>query len=229
MPPSAEEPLIPFDRVAKFIRQLTHDVRNGLSAIDLEGAFIGELVTDPEALEELRKLRNMVAGNARMLRELSLNFQPVTLHRISWAAATFFEELHARLLKQFAGENGIEVETRLGVEQVEVDLDQMTTAMTALVNNAYQFRRDGDRIRLTATAERGRFVMELREPKERLDSSIPPEEWGREPLRGTRPGGYGLGIYRARRIIEAHEGTLEIRHDGKELISRVSLPLCPGT
>jgi len=42
--------------VAKFVRQLTHDVRNGLSAIDLETAFIAEIATDEEVLAETRKL-----------------------------------------------------------------------------------------------------------------------------------------------------------------------------
>jgi len=199
-----------------------------LSAIDLEAAFIAELVTDPEAVEEVRKLRGMVASNAKMLRELSQNFQPITLHVMPWMAATFFHELHARLLKQFVGENRLEVESRLGMEQVEIDLEQMVVAMTAIVVNALQFRQEGDVVQLSGNVEEGRFVMELREPKKVLDSKIPIEEWGREPLSGDRPGGYGLGLYRARRIIEAHDGTLENRHEGEVLTTRVSLPLCKG-
>ncbi len=223
--PDDPNPSIPLDRVSRFVRQLTHDVRNGLSAIDLEAAFIAELVSDPEASEEIRKLRGMVASNAKMLRELSQNFQPITLHEMPWMAATFFDELHARLAKQFSGENRLEVESRLGPEQAEIDLEQMVVAMTAIVTNAFQLRQDGEPLRLSGKIEEGNFVMELREPKTVLNG-IPPEEWGLEPLNGSRPGGYGLGLYRARRIIEAHGGMVERRHEGGELITRVVLPLC---
>jgi len=220
---------VPLERVSRFVRQLTHDVRNGLSAIDLEAAFLAELVTDPEAAEEIRKLRGMVASNAKMLRELSQNFQPITLHEMPWMAATFFDELHARLAKQFAGENSLEVEARLGTEQISIDLEQMVVAMTAIITNAFQTRQEGDVLQLSGRIEEGRFVMELKEPKAEL-GGIPPEDWGREPLNGDRPGGYGLGLYRARRIIEAHGGTLESHHEAGAgvLTTRVVLPLCLG-
>ena len=38
------EPSIPWSRVTKFIRQLNHDVRNHLNAIELQSAFVGEIV-----------------------------------------------------------------------------------------------------------------------------------------------------------------------------------------
>ena len=63
--PDLSESLVPLERVAKFIRQITHDVRNGLSAVDLEAAFIAELIADPEATEELRRLRGMVTATAK--------------------------------------------------------------------------------------------------------------------------------------------------------------------
>ena len=34
---------IPLPRVVNFVRQITHDVRNGLNAIDLQAAFIAEI------------------------------------------------------------------------------------------------------------------------------------------------------------------------------------------
>ena len=31
---------VPFERIAKFVRQVTHDVRNGLNAMDLQAAYV---------------------------------------------------------------------------------------------------------------------------------------------------------------------------------------------
>lgn len=219
---------VPFDRVSRLIRQLTHDVRNGLSAVDLEAAFIAELVDDPEASDELRKLRAMVANSARMLRDLSQNFQEVRLHRMPWAASIFFGELESRLFKQFPGAPDLHINSELGEEQIDVDLDQLCVAVAALVENAVHFREAGGAITLTARAENGEVLLELREAKKVVDNEIPPEEWGLEPFRSTRPGGYGLGLFRARRVIEAHGGTLEIRHDGEQLVSCIALPIHLG-
>lgn len=216
---------VPFDRVSRLIRQLTHDVRNGLSAIDLEAAFISELVEDPEALDELRKLRAMVSNSARMLRDLSQNFQEVTLHQMPWATSIFYTELESRLFKQFPGEGDFRIIPLEGEGQVDIDLEQLCGTIAALVANAFQFREKGAELTLSAQVAGSSFVIELREPKKEIEGEIPPEEWGCEPFKSTRPGGYGLGLFRARRIVDAHGGALEIRHDGETLITTVAIPL----
>lgn len=224
--PQSSDLSVPFGRVSKFVRQVTHDVRNGLSAIDLEAAFIAELVTEPEAAEEVRKLRNMISNTARLLRDISQNFQTVTLHRMPWKAEMFFEELCGRLKKQFPEEEGVETQSRLGLEEVSIDLEQMMVAVVQILRNAFQFRGKETPLRLCAYAEKGKVVIELREPKERLEGDAPPETWGTEPMRSARPSGYGLGLYRTRQILNAHKGTLKTEFRDGELITRVSLPVC---
>lgn len=48
------EPKIPWRDVVKFIGQLNHDLRDNLNAIELQSAFLGEIVQDPEAKKKLR-------------------------------------------------------------------------------------------------------------------------------------------------------------------------------
>lgn len=223
---SQDEVLVPLSRVARFIRQFTHDVRNGLSAIDLEAAFIAELVTDPEASDEVRKLRGMVSGTARSLRDLSVHFQPVSLHEMPWKAATFIEELEGRVRHQFPQEEGWSIESRLEGECVNIDLEQMANALIYVLRNAFQFRAQGMPVRLLAFFDEGRVVLELRESKGDWVPSLPPEEWSAVPLHSTRPGGYGLGLYRAKKILESHGGRLDSLYQEGELITRMVLPLC---
>jgi signal transduction histidine kinase len=220
--------MVPFERVAKFIRQLTHDVRNGLSAVDLEAAFIAELVDDPEASVEVRKLRPMVANIARMLREISHNFQPVTVHRMPWRASTFFEELQTRLLKQFPEEtagDGLHMESRLADETIDIDLDQLAKAIAHIIGNAFQFRREGTPVSLTAFSEPAQVIFEVREPKEAFESQIAPQDWGLEPLLTTRSGGYGLGLFQTRQILSAHDAKLETEYRRGVLITRIVVPI----
>ena len=53
----AEESAVPFGRVAGLVRHLVHDFRNGLNSLDLQTAFLQELVTvDSEAMPEIKRL-----------------------------------------------------------------------------------------------------------------------------------------------------------------------------
>ena len=62
---------VPLDRLSKFIRQVAHDVRNGLNAVDLGAALVAELAADSEAAEEARRMRTSVAGAAGTLQRLA--------------------------------------------------------------------------------------------------------------------------------------------------------------
>lgn len=219
------EQRVPLERVSKFVRQLTHDVRNGLSAIDLETAFIAEIATEAEVLSEVRKLREMIAETAKMLRSISQKFQPVTVHPIPWSASTVMEELRKRLETEFPEESPEgEVENRFGEETLQIDLNQTLAAAFAVLRNAFQFRQDGVHVRVIGEMQNGRATLEIREPKAALQSDTPPEQWGEEPLRSTRSGGYGLGLYQARQIAEAQGGSLKISYTGSELVTRIILP-----
>ena len=219
------EPLVPLERVSKFIRLLTHDVRNGLSAIDLETAFIAEIATDPEVLAEVRKLREMVTESATMLRRISQNFQPATIHPIPWAATTVMEELRKQMQAEFPEEMPtVTLENRFQTETVQVDLNQTVAATLAVLRNAFQFREEGVLVRVIGRSQDGHAMIEVREPKTALQTETPPAQWSAEPLRSTRPGGYGLGLYQARKISEAQGGKLETSFTGTELVTRITLP-----
>jgi signal transduction histidine kinase len=70
-------------------------------------------------------------------------------------------------------------------------------------------------------------VLSLVEPKENFDRKT--DKWGHEPLRDISQGHYGLGLNRARTIIESHGGKLEAHYDqaGKNLITTITIPASP--
>ena len=47
--------------VVKFVRQLSHDLRNHLNAAELQSAYIAEIAEDPELKEEIKRLRAMIS------------------------------------------------------------------------------------------------------------------------------------------------------------------------
>ena len=224
-PPQPNPKLVPLDRVAKFIHQLTHDVRNGLSTIDLETAFIAEIATDEEVLAEVRKLRAMVSDTVKILRLVSQRFQPVTVHPITWSAVMVMEELCTHLQTEFPEEaRTVEVESQFTTESLLVDLDQTLSAVMEVLRNAFQFRKEDARVKVIGTVIDGRAVIEVREASSAPDNPTPPEQWGAEALLSTRPGGYGLGLHQARQITEAQGGNLETSYTGEELVTHIFLP-----
>jgi signal transduction histidine kinase len=220
------EPVVPFPRLAGFVRQVIHDVRNGLNSMDLQAAYIVELSTEAEVTDEVRRLRALIQTSAKQLQALSFNFWSGAPSRIEYAANILIEDFQDRLQKQYP-EHAPKVQwaVELKEEAVSVDIEMFFGALTRIFENAFLFAEAGGEIKVRVFTEAGQFVLELAETKK---SAAPePEHWGEEPFVSTRRGGYGLGLFRARRLLALHGAELKIVHDSGRalLISRVSLPV----
>ena len=85
----------------RFIKQLTHDLRNDLNAIELQSAYISELETNEESKNELQRLREMVSGLTSTLQRLSRAVGEVSPTQIPYRAADFMEDLRAKIDHDF--------------------------------------------------------------------------------------------------------------------------------
>ena len=199
-------PEIPWTRVAGFVRQHTHDVRNGLNSLDLETALLNELVTEGEAKASVGRIQKQLRSLAVQLRSLSGRFQdphPVAAPIAARVLLQIWREKHVAL------QDVLEVQwvDELGNERVRVDVEMMATVFRELLTNATDFSTGGP-VTVTARTTNGEVVFELKEPKkEAVDTS----GWG-QPLSTTRRGGYGLGLWTARRMMQANGATLRQRH-----------------
>ncbi len=72
IPPSAAATAVPWERVERFVGQFTHDIRNGLNALELQLTFLGEISTDPEAAAEVKQLRATLGEITRQLQAVKL-------------------------------------------------------------------------------------------------------------------------------------------------------------
>src|SRR4029453_16554805 len=90
---------IPFACVTKFVRQISHDVRNNLGSMDLQAAYALELVSDTEAITELRKLRGMITSTAKMLQLISRSFQVPKPELITIGAGILQDDFRERFTK----------------------------------------------------------------------------------------------------------------------------------
>ena len=228
--PPAADVTVPFERVGALVRQLTHDARNGLNGMELQAAFIAELLNDPldeaEARLALKRLRTLIAEQGKMLQRCSARFHVPPPNPVTYPAKHFVEDFRARFAKtlpDFAPQ--VAWTQDLADEAIPVDVEMIFAALGEIWQNAAHFQERGEPVAAHAGAKSGRFQIELREHRAALASA--PATWGHEPLVSTRPGGYGLGIFHARRLLAAHGGGVEFTHDpaSAQLTTRIFLPL----
>jgi signal transduction histidine kinase len=204
------EPDIPWARVAAFVRQHTHDVRNALNSLDLETAILEEFVHEDEGHASLDRVRRQIRALAEQLRSLSALFQDLEPISAPIAARELFliwQEKHAAL----AHAPAVRWIEEIRDERVSVDVEMMATVFGELLINAAAFPASEPAI-AAARPQGDGVVFELIEAqKVGLDTS----KWG-EPFSTTRRGGYGLGLWAAKRLAEANGAVLSRRYVPEE-------------
>jgi signal transduction histidine kinase len=205
-------PNVAWSDVVRFIRQLSHDLRNHLNAIELQSAYISELERDDEIKSEIKRLREMISGLTSTLQSLSKAVSVVKPNLISYPAADFVEDLRKKITRDFSGENAeITWNVQLGDATLNVDPQLLQETFTELFANAFRHNRDKGPLVATAKIDNNQFLFTLEELKARFD--LPTDNWGREPLRKISQGHYGLGLNRVRAIVQAHGGELYAQHN----------------
>ena len=219
--PMPDEPQIPLSRLATFVRQHTHDVRNALNSLELETALLHEIVGDADALACIDRIRSQVRACGGQMRSLSALFQDPQPDAAPIAASELFliwKDQHAGLKQPLE----VEWTGSLGTEEVNVDTAMMSAVFRELLANAAA-SAPGSKVIASARREDGDVVFELREPK---TASLDTSRWG-EPLATTRRGGYGLGLWSAQRLLAANRSriTWEQAPGEMALVTRVSVPV----
>jgi len=210
----------------RFIRQLSHDLRNHLNAIELQSAYISELEGDANLKGEVSRLREMISGLTSTLQKVSGVLGDVKPNMISYPASDFVEDLRKKIAQEFPNESPeISWDVKPGNAVLNIDPYLLQEAIVELFANAFRHDRGKGALTAEARIDKNRFLFTLREPKTRFELST--ENWGREPLRKVSHGHYGLGLNRVRTIVEAHGGEMHSQYEPKAsvLVTALILPL----
>ncbi len=220
---------------------VAHELRNPLAVMQarLEGIVDGVYEPTAENLNpvlEQARLLNRLIEDLRTLAmadsgALSLEREPVDLGDL---AARMVEGHRAQ-----AGAAGVEIALQLQEGTgpvVDADPSRIGQVLGNLLSNALRHTPEGGRVEVEvrAEAERGVAILEVRDTGE----GIPPEAlpyiferfFRADRGRSRQAGGSGLGLAIARKLVEAHGGTLTAsnRPEGGAVF-RMALPLAgPG-
>jgi len=212
--------------LVKFVRQLAHDLRNHLNAAELQSAYLTEIAENSEIREEIKRLRGMIAQVGVSLQELTSALGPPRLTEMPYSAKDLIEDLQQKLAANYPEESaGVKWDAAAGEATLNIDPQLLLPALVELFANAFRHERAEGVITATARTGNGRFTFTLSEPKRNFQQST--EHWGHEPFRTLGHGRYGLGLHRARAIVEAHKAEFAARHDAESssLVTTISFPL----
>jgi len=223
---STDSVTVPWSDTVRFVRQLSHDLRNDLNALELQSAYIAELTQDQELQTEIKRLREVTSTLYSTLQRLSRAVGEITPNMISYRAPEFWADMRAEIERKFSNKTDeINWGAQLQDVVLHVDPQLLQEVFTELFANAFQHDRGDGPLLACARIDNDRLLFTLHEPKIAFDSAT--QNWGREPFRNTSQRHYGLGLNRVRAIVEAHGGAAQAHYDPKAsaLVSTVTLPV----
>jgi signal transduction histidine kinase len=210
---------------------LAHEIKNPLSTIALNAQLLGEsieeldvdesergrLVRRAASLErEVERLRGILTDFLDYAGEIKLHRTPTDLNKIVDELVDFF-------LPQ-AERHGVRLRAHLAQSPVvaSIDVGHVKQAVLNLLLNAvqamaatYADERSGDliiRIEQVSDDEQGEFaVIHVTDTGPGMDQAMVARIF--EPYFTSKSGGSGLGLPTARRLIEQHEGRIEVHSE----------------
>lgn len=206
---------------------IAHELRNGLNPISGSVEYLQrELKPEGEnavlmglIVRECTRLNRFVTDLLNYARERDLVVEPLDL-------GAQLEELCETLQRDPRCENGVRVVGAGPAEAVRLrgDGEQLRQVWLNLVNNALDAMAGGGTLTVRwRTSPEGRAIVEFADE----GAGMAPEHLPRvgEPFFTTKPGGTGLGVAIAQRIVERHGGTLAFESaPGRGTVARVCLP-----
>lgn len=216
--------------IGEFAAELSHEIRNPLTAIKLNVQRVERMAEREGSSPEMRKAVGIAFGEIgrldRVVRGvLSLGRSRPRLARRRVAADRLIGEAADVLREQIAAA-GVELRIEPGGGAVEVNREEITGALVNLLLNAVEAMPVGGRLHVgtAAVREEGHDWVEIRI----TDTGSGVAEAARatlfRPFASTKPQGTGLGLPLALRAAEAHGGTIFLARstaEGSEFVLRL--------
>ena len=218
---------------------IAHEVKNPLAGIEvMAGILKRQLTESPDAqniladiIKEAKMANVIVQEVLAFVRPLRLQVEDVSVADVVRDAVTMAES-HSQ-----KGKIEIRVDVPESLRPIQGDPHQLRQIFTNFVTNAFEAMNGAGTIEITAVAIEGEEESTTAEqtpgPMVMLTITdtgpgIPPEVIDRifSPFFTTKPQGSGLGLAIVRKIVDAHDGRIDVgQRPGGGTVFRVTLPV----
>ncbi len=225
---SMREALESRDRQLKMmLGGVAHEVKNPLGGIELFAGLLHEELSSvspnsADALDHTARIRRELDYLKRIVDDFLAFAREQKMAKSPFAAAGWIQTA-ADVLTGDARQKQVTLEATADEAMLEGDFNLLTSALVNLVKNAVQASPEGKSVRLAGRRKPDRYIVEVSDE----GAGIPGELQARifEPFFTTREKGTGLGLPLARKLVEAHKGTLSLESAPGKTTFRLELPL----
>ncbi len=204
---------------------ISHELRSPLTRAKVALEFLDDCQVKHDLLGDLREMEHLIAD---LLESERMNAGHTTLRRSAVELGGMLQTLiHSEFQDHFE-----QINLNLPSEPVVREVDEVRVRLVAknLIENALRYTPpDAAPVEVALEAKPGMVVLRIRDhgpgiSREHLARVTEPF-YRADPARSRSTGGLGLGLYLAKRIAEAHRGSLVIESElGQGTLCTVTIP-----
>ena len=217
-----------FAAVGEAAAYVSHEIKNPLMVI---GGFARQLERNPEVPQtagaKLRIISEEVRRLENFLGELRDFTRPAAPAKIDGNLNELVQEV-ATMMQDTAKEMNIQLTTKLAgnLPVVSFDPNQMKQVLINLVKNALEAIDGGGVITLTTNFHDAQVNLSVQDSGKGIDPEIIPDIFN--PFFTTKKTGTGLGLAVINKIVEDHQGTINVKSTkGQGTVFTIHLPCRP--
>jgi two-component system, NtrC family, sensor histidine kinase HydH len=221
-----------YTEIARLAGALAHEIKNPLSTIRLNMELLAEDFRDSDEPRQRRAMRKieLVQRECQRLQDFLTDFLNFTkVRRLKLESSDLNTQVKQVLdfFRAKARESNIEVAEYFSPDlpMVLLDRENFHGALLNLVLNAEQAMPDGGQLVVRTYGTSDGVALDLIDNGCGMDSETQSKVF--DAFFSTKPGGSGLGLPTARKIIEGHGGTITLQSEvgrGTQFTIRLSVP-----
>ncbi len=202
------------------IHSILHEVKNRLNILRL---LVFKLEKESKPSENLNLLKTELQSLGKYLEDTATLRRPLKLSKKKIDIASLIKEVVNKIRPLFEYR---EVKLDLSLEpcQLTLDTDKFSSVIYDLLKNALEAveKAKEKEIKIIGKRQKSVYILKV------LDSggTLPSEDLFK-PFFSTKKKGLGLGLFNAKRIVEAHNGEIKAFLQGKWTTFEIKLPLEP--